>query len=281
MTDPEPKGERIAKVLARAGIASRRGVEAMIAERRITLNGAVVMTPATLVQDTTGIAVDGKAVGVAEERFVYRYHKPSGLITTHKDPQGRRTVFDALPKSLGRVVSVGRLDLTSEGLLLLTNDGALAHALETPRAGITRTYRVRAHGTVKDAALKALEDGIEVDGVRYGPIQAALERRTGQNSWITMVLEEGKNREIRKVLAHLGLTVNRLIRTHYGSFSLGRLPREGLAIVPPAELNRALAQMGLKGAARPKAANKTGWAKPKSKRRKPPAGRAKPQRKPR
>ncbi|MEM9289082.1 MAG: pseudouridine synthase, partial [Pseudomonadota bacterium] len=148
MTDPEPKGERIAKVLARAGIASRRGVEAMIAERRITLNGAVVMTPATLVQDTTGIAVDGKAVGVAEERFVYRYHKPSGLITTHKDPQGRRTVFDALPKSLGRVVSVGRLDLTSEGLLLLTNDGALAHALETPRAGITRTYRVRAHGTV-------------------------------------------------------------------------------------------------------------------------------------
>lgn len=281
MTGSDDTKQRIAKVLARAGVASRRDVEQMIADQRIALNGAVITTPATFIDDTTGITVDGKPIEAVGETIVYRYHKPAGIITTHKDPQGRKTVFDALPRSLGRVVSVGRLDLTSEGLLLLTNDGALAHALEAPNAGITRTYRVRAHGRVDDTMLSDLSNGISVDGIRYGPIKARLERKTGQNSWLSMALAEGKNREIRKVLAHLGLTVNRLIRTDYGAFSLGRLPREGIAVVPPGMLKKALADMGVAHTNTPApAANRQGWAKPKPKRKKPPAGRRKPQPKP-
>ncbi|MEO0412873.1 MAG: pseudouridine synthase [Pseudomonadota bacterium] len=274
MSEKDPIQQRIAKVLARAGVASRRDVEKMIADQRISLHGSLVTSPATFIEDTSGITVDGKALDVASETIVYRYHKPAGIITTHKDPQGRKTVFDALPKSLGRVVSVGRLDLTSEGLLLLTNDGALAHALESPRAGITRTYRVRAHGRVDENALADLANGVRVDGINYGAIKAKLERKTGQNSWLSMALEEGKNREIRKVLAHLGLTVNRLIRTDYGAFSLGRLPREGVAIVPPGLLKKALQDMAIDhaGMAAPPESRR-GWAKAKAKRKKPPAGR--------
>lgn len=274
MSEEDQTKQRIAKVLARAGVASRRDVEKMIADQRISLNGSVVTSPATFIDGTTGITVDGKALDVVAETIVYRYHKPAGIITTHKDPQGRKTVFDALPKSIGRVVSIGRLDLTSEGLLLLTNDGALAHALEAPRAGITRTYRVRAHGRVDENALANLADGVQVDGISYGPIKAKLERKTGQNSWLTMALEEGKNREIRKVLAHLGLTVNRLIRTDYGAFSLGRLPREGVAIVPPGLLKKTLQDMGIAhGGMAAVPDSRKGWAKAKAKRKKPPAGR--------
>lgn len=274
MTDSQIKseGERIAKVLARAGVGSRRDVEDMISQKRIALNGEIVSNPATFLISVEGISVDGKAISAPETQILYRFHKPRGVITTHKDPQGRRTVFHLLPKNIGRVVSVGRLDLNSEGLLLLTNDGALAHALEDPNAGIERVYRVRAHGKIKQGVLESLEDGITVEGISYGPIKAEIERQTGQNSWLIIKLEEGKNREIRKVLAHLGLTVNRLIRTEFGSFKLGKLPREGLAIVPPAQAKALLGDMGLgsKAAAPPA---KTGWAKAKPKKKKPPAGR--------
>jgi 23S rRNA pseudouridine2605 synthase len=273
-TEPgdKPAGERIAKVLARAGVGSRRDVEEMIAHGRIALNGDIISNPATFLTNVDGISVDGKAIAAAQTQTLYRFHKPRGVITTHKDPQGRRTVFSLLPKSLGRLVSIGRLDLNSEGLLLLTNDGALAHALEDPNAGIERIYRVRAHGRIKAGMLESLEAGITVEGVSYGPIKAEIERQTGQNSWLIIKLEEGKNREIRKVLAHLGLTVNRLIRTDFGSFKLGKLPREGLAIVPPAQAKALLGDMGLAiNAADPPA--KTGWAKAKPKKKKPPAGR--------
>lgn len=274
MTDQDniPQGERIAKVLARAGVGSRRDVEEMIARGRIAVDGSVINTPATLLTNVDGVSVDGKPISAPVSQVLYRFHKPRGVITTHKDPQGRRTVFDLLPKSVGRLVSVGRLDLNSEGLLLLTNDGALAHALEDPKAGIERVYRVRAHGKIKENALKALENGIEVDGVSYGPIFVTAEQSPGQNSWLTVRLEEGKNREIRKVLWHLGLTVNRLIRTDFGSLKLGRLPREGLAIVPPSQAKAALGDVGLGGMAAPPPA-KTGWAKAKPKKKKPPAGR--------
>lgn len=273
-TPSKPDGERIAKVLARAGVGSRRDVEQMITQGRIALGGQTVTNPATFLTTVEGISVDGKAITAPENQVLYRFHKPRGVITTHKDPQGRRTVFDLLPKSLGRVVSIGRLDLNSEGLLLLTNDGALAHALEDPQAGIERVYRVRAHGRIRAGMLESLANGIEVEGVSYGPISAEIERQTGQNSWMIIKLEEGKNREIRKVLAHLGLTVNRLIRTDFGSFKLGRLPREGLAIVPPAQAKALLAGIGLgDAAAQPPA--KTGWAKAKPKKKKPPSGRRK------
>lgn len=270
----KPAGERIAKVLARAGVGSRRDVEEMIAHGRIALNGQVISSPATFLTTVEGISLDGKAIAAAQTQTLYRLHKPRGVITTHKDPQGRRTVFSLLPKNLGRLISIGRLDLNSEGLLLLTNDGALAHALEDPNAGIERIYRVRAHGRIKTGMLESLEGGITVEGVDYGPIKAELERQTGQNSWLTIKLEEGKNREIRKVLAHLGLTVNRLIRTDFGSFKLGKLPREGLAVVPPAQVKALLGDMGLASSAGEPPA-KTGWAKAKPKKKKPPAGRRK------
>ncbi|MEM9879088.1 MAG: pseudouridine synthase [Pseudomonadota bacterium] len=270
-SDPSRRGERIAKVLARAGVGSRRDVEAMIAAGRIALDGAVITNPATFLSSVEGISVDGNAISAPQSQVLYRFHKPRGVITTHKDPQGRRTVFNLLPKKVGRLVSVGRLDLNSEGLLLMTNDGALAHALENPAAGIPRIYRVRAYGRVNTDALEALRHGSEIDGVTYGPISATLERTTGQNHWLTMTLEEGKNREVRNVLAHLGLTVNRLIRTHYGGFKLGSLPREGLAIVPPAMLKGILSEHGLGGVA-DQPVQKTGWAKAKRKPNKPPAG---------
>ncbi|WP_240790072.1 pseudouridine synthase [Roseomonas sp. HF4] len=229
MTDDAPddpkRGERIAKWLARAGVASRRDAEKMIAEGRVKLGGKVVETPATFITPGDHVAVDGKPVAAPERTRLFRYHKPEGLVTTHRDPEGRPTVFERLPPGLPRLVSVGRLDLTSEGLLLLTNDGELARKLELPSNGWLRRYRVRVHGRVDEKALAALARGVTVDGVAYGPIEAGLDARQGTNAWLTVSLKEGKNREIRRVMAHMGLEVTRLIRTAYGPFQLGILPR--------------------------------------------------------
>lgn len=224
-TDDPKRGERIAKWLARAGVASRRDAEKMIAEGRVKLGGKVVETPATFITPGDHVTVDGKPVAAPERTRLFRYHKPDGLVTTHRDPEGRATVFEKLPPGLPRLVSVGRLDLTSEGLLLLTNDGALARKLELPSNGWLRRYRVRVHGRVDEKALAALVRGITIEGVQYGPIEAGLDARQGTNSWLTVSIKEGKNREVRRVMAHLGLEVTRLIRTAYGPFQLGALPR--------------------------------------------------------
>lgn len=221
----EERGERIARFLARAGIASRRAAETLIAEGRVKLGGRVVETPATFVSPGDAVSVDGRVVAAPEHTRLFRHHKPDGLVTTHKDPQGRPTVFEKLPAGLPRLISVGRLDLNSEGLLLLTNDGALARKLELPSNAWVRRYRARVHGRVDEAALAWLAKGITVEGVKYGPIQAGLDSRQGTNAWLTLSLQEGKNREVRRVLAHLGLQVTRLIRTAYGPFQLGSLPR--------------------------------------------------------
>ncbi|KAA2213668.1 rRNA pseudouridine synthase [Pseudoroseomonas oryzae] len=223
--DAGGRGERIAKWLARAGIASRRDAEKLIAEGAVSLNGKVVEGPATFVGPDDKVLVGGKPVGAPERTRLFRYHKPPGLVTTHKDPEGRRTVFDELPAGLPRLVSVGRLDLNSEGLLLLTNDGALSRKLELPDNAWVRRYRARVHGRVDERALAALAHGVTVEGVAYGPIEAGLDSRQGTNAWLTVALTEGKNREVRRVLQHLGLTVTRLIRTAYGPFTLGPLPR--------------------------------------------------------
>jgi 23S rRNA pseudouridine2605 synthase len=224
---PPGEGERVAKALARAGVASRREVERLIAAGRVRLNGRVLETPAVKIAPGDILTVDGAVVGEAEPTRVWRYHKPAGLVTTHKDPKGRPTVFERLPPGLPRVISVGRLDLNSEGLLLLTNDGALARALELPASGLARRYRARARGQTTQARLDALKDGITVEGIHYGPIEATLDKAkegpTGANLWITVTLSEGKNREVRKVLEAIGLTVNRLIRLSYGPFQLGTL----------------------------------------------------------
>ncbi len=219
----EMEGERIAKYLARAGIASRRGAEAMIEAGRVTVNGKTLRTPAFKVRDVDDITVDGKKVAEKEHPRLWRYHKPSGLVTTHRDEKGRDTVFDKLPKDMGRVISVGRLDITSEGLLLLTNDGALARALELPDTGWARRYRARAFGTITQEALDTLKDGITIDGIPTGPIEALLDKQQRGNAWITVTIREGKNREVRRALNTLGLEVNRLIRTSYGPFQLGQL----------------------------------------------------------
>jgi 23S rRNA pseudouridine2605 synthase len=215
--------QRIAKLLARAGIASRREVERMIAEGRIALNGEKVTTPATLLADLDGVTVDGKPVGPAAATRLFRFYKPPATLTAERDPKGRPTIYDRLPKGLPRLMSVGRLDFMTEGLLLLTNDGELKRQLELPRTGVVRTYRARAFGHVTQIELEKLAEGITIEGVHYGSINANLERRTGRNCWIQMSLTEGKNREVRRVLAHLGLQVSRLIRTAYGPFTLERL----------------------------------------------------------
>jgi 23S rRNA pseudouridine2605 synthase len=225
------EGERVAKVLARAGVCSRRDAERLIAEGRVKLNGKVLDTPAVKVTDKDQLQVDGRPIGAAEATRVWRYHKPSGLVTTHRDPGGRATVFQHLPDDMPRVISVGRLDLTSEGLLLLTNDGELARRLELPANGWLRRYRARAYGRVEQEELDKLKDGITVEGVRYGPIEARLERAAA-NSWITLSLTEGKNREVRRVLEALGLKVNRLIRIAYGPFQLGTLAPGAVEEIP-------------------------------------------------
>lgn len=221
--------ERIAKLLARAGIASRRDVERMIVEGRVKLNGQVLESPAINVSLADNIEVDGEPVKGIERTRLWLYHKPAGLVTTNSDPEGRPTVFDNLPEGLPRVMSIGRLDINTEGLLLLTNDGGLARVLELPTTGWLRRYRVRAHGSITQPKLDALKDGIAVDGVLYGGIEATLDREQGSNVWLTMGLREGKNREIKNVLGALGLEVSRLIRISYGPFQLGNL-KEGAAL---------------------------------------------------
>jgi 23S rRNA pseudouridine2605 synthase len=211
---------RISKALARAGLCSRREAERWIAQGRVSVNGEVLASPARDVSTGDRILVDGNPLPAAEPPRLWRYHKPKGVVTTHADPQGRPTVFDALPEHLPRVVSVGRLDFNTEGLLLLTNDGALARHLELPATGWMRRYRVRAHGTIAQADLDRLKDGIDLAGVRYGPVEAKLDKTQGSNVWLTVGLREGKNREVRKILEHLGLTVNRLIRISFGPFQL-------------------------------------------------------------
>ncbi len=233
---PEPREtgpQRIAKLLARAGIASRRDIERMIAEGRIALNGEVLTTPATLLENLGGVTVDGKPVRPPAAARLFRFYKPPGTLTAARDPKGRPTIYDALPPGGPRLMPVGRLDYMTEGLLLLTNDGELKRQLELPSTGVVRHYRARAFGEVSQAQLEALAEGVTIEGVRYGSINANLERRTGRNCWIEMSLTEGKNREVRRVLAYLGLQVSRLIRTAYGPFSL-----EGLEPTHIAEVDR-------------------------------------------
>lgn len=215
--------QRIAKLLARAGVASRREVERMIEEGRVTLDGQLISTPATLLTSLNGVAVDGNPVAQPAPARLFLFHKPSGYLTTERDPRGRPTIYDRLPADLPRLMPIGRLDMTTEGLLLLTTDGEFKRQMELPATGVPRTYRARAFGEISQAQLEDLFMGIEIDGIRYGQIEANLERRTGRNQWIEMTLTEGKNREVRRVLEHLGLQVSRLIRTSYGPFHLGEL----------------------------------------------------------
>ena len=235
-------GERIAKLLARAGIASRREVERMIADRRVALNGTAIETPATILPNLRGVTVDGNPVARAEPTRLFRFHKPSGLITAESDPAGRPTIYaalrNALPPGTPRLMPVGRLDLSTEGLLLLTNDGGFKRELELPATGVPRTYRARTFGAVSQAQLESLMDGITIEGVNYGPIDANLERRTGRNQWVELTLTEGKNREVRRVLEHLGLKVSRLLRTSYGPFALGDLARGAALEVRKEEVER-------------------------------------------
>ena len=219
------KPERIAKVIARAGLCSRREAERWIEAGRVKLDGKVLESPAVTVTAASKIIVDGEPLPLKDEQKVWRYHKPAGLLTTHSDPEGRPNLFDSLPEDMPRVISVGRLDLNSEGLLLLTNDGELARQLELPASGWLRRYRVRVHGRVDEKILDELINGVTIDGVRYKSIQATLDRQQGANAWLTVSLIEGKNREIRRVMEHLGWSVNRLIRTAYGPFQLGKLAK--------------------------------------------------------
>lgn len=241
-SNDENKGERIAKVIARAGLCSRREAERWIEAGRVAIDGKRLKTPAVTVTDANIVTVDGKAIATRQESKLWRYHKPPGLIVSHGDPEGRATVFERLPPDMPRVVSVGRLDINSEGLLLLTNDGALENLLESPKTAWTRKYRVRVHGRVDEKALAALGKGVTVSGLRYGPIRAELERtkEKGANAWIAVAIQEGKNREVRKVMEHLGLEVNRLIRIGYGPFQLGNLTRGAVEEVPRKALRGSL-----------------------------------------
>jgi len=228
MIDKIHEGQRIAKYMARAGLCSRRDAEKWILDGRVSVNGKVIASPALNVIASDKIIVDGKPVnkeGMKEAR-VFRYYKPVGLVTSHRDEKGRKTVFEALPDDLPRLISVGRLDLNTEGLLLLTNDGELSRYMELPSTGWIRRYKVRAYGHISQDRLDRLKDGVTIDGVKYAGIEAVLDKQQGDNAWITIGLKEGKNREIRKVMEHLGMRVNRLIRLSYGPFQLGHL-KEG------------------------------------------------------
>lgn len=244
------EGERIAKRLARAGVASRREVERMIEAGRVAVDGKVLTSPAFNVTDKNVIAVDGKVIGAAEEPRVWRYHKSAGTLTTNRDPQGRPTIFDKLPPGMPRVVTIGRLDFNTEGLLLLTNDGALARHLELPQNAWTRHYRVRVYGRVDEGKLKKLEKGAEIEGVKYEPIKVEVERekKEGANTWLFVSLREGKNREIRKVMEHLGLQVTRLLRVAFGPFQLGKLPRGAMEEIPRRVLRESLGKFFEKSA---------------------------------
>lgn len=222
MSEENHKGERIAKRIARAGLCSRRDAERWIEMGRVKVNGQSLESPACVVTESDVIEVDGKPLPGAQKTRLFLYHKPEGLVTTHRDDHGRPTVFENLPPQLGRVVSIGRLDLNTEGLLLLTNDGELSRYLELPATGWSRKYRVRVHGKLNYAALEKLKDGITIEGIHYKSIDVTIDKE-GANSWLTITLREGKNREIRKVMDHLGLKVNRLIRVSYGPFNLGKL----------------------------------------------------------
>jgi 23S rRNA pseudouridine2605 synthase len=250
---------RIAKAIAHAGLCSRRDAERWIEEGRVTVNGKRLETPAHVVAPGDKVSVDGKPLPAAATPRLFRYHKPKGLVTSHKDPQRRKTVFEALPPDLPRVISVGRLDLNTEGLLLLTTDGELARHLELPSTGWLRRYRVRAYGAVTEADLARLAKGMRVDGVDYGPVEARIDRAQGGNVWLTLGLREGKNREVKKLLEALGLTVNRLIRVSFGPFALGELRPGEVSEVKQKVLKDQLgakltAELGL--GSRPKPANR-------------------------
>jgi 23S rRNA pseudouridine2605 synthase len=280
MTTETPReGDRIAKLLARAGVASRREVERMIAEGRVKIGDDVVTTPATVLTSLKGVTVDGTPVKAAEPARLFAFHKPEGLITAESDPAGRPTIYtalrNALPKGSPRVMPVGRLDLNTEGLLLLTNDGELKRAMELPSSGIPRTYRARTFGEISQAQLEELIHGLTIDGMRYGRIDANLERRTGRNQWVEMTITEGKNREIRRVLEHLGLKVSRLIRTAYGPFELADLPRGAAAEIRQVDVERF--RKGLTTVKNQPSAPASSDAKaPRYKSSSPPRGRAGP-----
>lgn len=237
----EPK-ERIAKYLARCGVCSRREAERWIEAGRVRVNGDVLASPACLVGGDDAVEVDGAPVGAKEPLRLWLYYKPAGLLTTHRDPEGRPTVFEHLPGNLPRVVSVGRLDMTSEGLLLLTNSGGLARHLELPSTGWVRRYRVRVFGKPPERQLDRLRRGVTIDGVRYGAAEITRERETASHSWLVFGLKEGKNREIRRLCEHIGLKVTRLIRTHYGPFSLEGMQEGGVVEVRPSRVRDALGE---------------------------------------
>lgn len=232
------KGDRIAKVMARAGLCSRRDAEMWINAGRVSVNGVVLESPAFNVREGDEVVVDGKPLPRAEATRLFLYHKPAGYVTSARDELGRETVFDILPKGLPRVVSVGRLDLNTEGLLLLTNDGGLSRFLELPATGWVRTYRVRAYGTVTQERLDTLQNGVTIDGVRYGSIQASFDHQIGANCWLVFSITEGKNREVRRVLEYMGLTVNRLIRVSYGPFKLDEIAENDVVEVRAQDLHR-------------------------------------------
>jgi 23S rRNA pseudouridine2605 synthase len=244
----EQHGERIAKAMARAGLCSRREAEAWIAQGRVAVNGAVIASPALNIGPADRVTVDGKPLPMRERTRLFLYHKPRGLMTTHADPQGRPTIFERLPAGLPRLISIGRLDFSTEGLLLLTNDGGLARSLELPANGWVRRYRVRAHGAVTQEALDGLRKGITVDGVEYGAIEATLDRTQGANVWLTFAIREGKNREVRNVLRALNLEVNRLIRLSFGPFQLGELAEGAVEEVKTRVLREQLGEKLARGA---------------------------------
>lgn len=251
MSGSEEK-QRIAKRLARAGLCSRREAERWIEEGRVVVNGETLTSPAFTVSDSDTVEVDGKPVGAPDVPRLWRFNKPAGLVTTRVDPQGRPTVFDALPKELPRLISVGRLDLNSEGLLLFTNDGALARRLEHPSTGLKRRYRVRVRGRVTQSKLDTIAGGVIVDGVHYGAVEAKLEKQQSTNAWVTVTLREGKNREVRKIMEHLGHAVNRLSRTAYGPITLADLGRAAIEEVPPGVVKKLLGEKHKGVKAKPK-----------------------------